>query len=115
MHPFYGPSAGLLGGRGTSATGLLSMAAYLAFWAGAIVLARRELDARFPRGGRPLADPAMDELRARYARGRHPSSCSAPDPSQTPASDSPKGARATPHSVTMAVTSAAGVTSNAGL
>ena len=45
------------------------MAAYLAFWAGAIALAKRELDARFPRGGRPGPDPAMDELRARYARG----------------------------------------------
>jgi uncharacterized membrane protein len=69
MHPFYGPSAGLLGGRGASASGLLSMAAYLAFWAGAIVLARRELDARFPRGGRPSPDRAMEEVRARYARG----------------------------------------------
>lgn len=45
------------------------MAAYLAFWAGAIALAKRELDARFPRGGRPVPDPAVDELRARYARG----------------------------------------------
>lgn len=69
MHPFYGPSAGLLGGRGASASGLVSMAAYLAFWAGAIALARRELDARFPRGGRASPDPAMDEVRARYARG----------------------------------------------
>jgi uncharacterized membrane protein len=69
MHPFYSPSARLLGGRAASASGLLSMAAYLAFWAGAIVLARRELDARFPRGGRPAPDPAMDEVRARYARG----------------------------------------------
>ena len=69
MHPFYGPSARLMGGRGGSASGLLSMAAYLAFWAGAIALAKRELDARFPRGGRPVRDPAMDELRARYARG----------------------------------------------
>ena len=45
------------------------MAAYLAFWAGAIALAKRELDARFPRGGRSGPDPAIDELRARYARG----------------------------------------------
>ena len=45
------------------------MAAYLAFWAGAIVLARRELDARFPRGGRPVPDDALALLRARYARG----------------------------------------------
>ena len=69
MHPFYGPSARLLGSRGSSASGLLSMAAYLAFWAGAIALAKRELDARFPRGGRPAPDPASEEVRARYARG----------------------------------------------
>jgi len=66
MHPFYSSSARLLGDR---AGGLASMAAYLAFWAGAIALAKRELDARFPRGGRPVADPALAELRTRYARG----------------------------------------------
>jgi hypothetical protein len=69
MHPFYGPSARLVAGRGSSASGLLSMAAYLAFWAAAIALAKRELDARFPRGGRSAADTAMAELRTRYARG----------------------------------------------
>lgn len=69
MHPFYGPSAGLLGGRGATASGLLSMAAYLAFWAAAIALAKRELDARFPRGGRSGADEALAVLRTRYARG----------------------------------------------
>lgn len=69
MHPFYGPSGRLLG-EGTSAAGLVSMAAYLAFWAGAIVLAKRELDARFPRREtRPGVDEAMAVLRVRYARG----------------------------------------------
>lgn len=68
MHPFYGPSQRLVGGRETS--GLLSMVAYLAFWAVAIALAKRELDARFPRVGRPAAfDPAVAVLRERLARG----------------------------------------------
>lgn len=70
MHPFYGPSARLLGGRTgertTTASGLLSMAAYLAFWAGALVIAKRELDARFPRA-RP--DVGVAILRERFARG----------------------------------------------
>lgn len=71
MHPFYGPSARLLGGHGTSASGLLSMAAYLAFWAAAIVIAKRELDARFPPGPRvgEQQDTAMVLLRERFARG----------------------------------------------
>ena len=71
MHPFYAPSARLLGERGSRAAGLLSMAAYLAFWAGALVIAKRELDARFPRVPRsgPVEDRAMLVLRERYARG----------------------------------------------
>jgi putative membrane protein len=73
MHPFYSPSARLVGGRESSTAGLVSMAAYLAFWAVAIGLARRELDARLPRGGRaaapPAADPAVTLLRERFARG----------------------------------------------
>jgi putative membrane protein len=73
MHPFYSPSARLVGGRESSTAGLVSMAAYLAFWAVAIGLARRELDARFPRGGRaaatPATDPAVALLRERFARG----------------------------------------------
>lgn len=70
MHPFYGPSARLLGERATSVAGLVSMAAYLAFWAGALVVAKRELDARFPRVPPDVgSDPAMRLLRERYARG----------------------------------------------
>lgn len=70
VHPFYGPNARLLGGDGTSASGVVSMAAYLAFWAAAIAIARRELDARFPRGAdRRPQDSAMVLLRERFARG----------------------------------------------
>ena len=71
MHPFYGPSARLLAGRGTSTSGLLSMAAYLAFWAVALAIAKREVDARFPKG-RSFPEPpdtAMTLLRERFARG----------------------------------------------
>lgn len=71
MHPFYGPSGRLVGGRGSDVTGLVSMAAYLAFWAGALVIGMRELNARFPRVPGPSAqrDPALAVLRERYARG----------------------------------------------
>ena len=71
MHPFYGPSARLLGDRATSASGLLSMAAYLAFWAAALAIAKRELDARFPQVAQPGSGPdrAIALLRERYARG----------------------------------------------
>jgi len=75
MHPFYSPSARLVGGRESSTAGLVSMAAYLAFWAVAIAVAKRELDARLPRGTRtgaaPAADadPAVAVLRERFARG----------------------------------------------
>lgn len=80
MHPFYGPSARLVGGRESSTAGLISMAAYLAFWAVAIAVAKRELDARFPRGWQAAgatagatagasADPAVAVLRERFARG----------------------------------------------
>lgn len=70
MHPFYGPSARQLAGRGASASGLLSMAAYLAFWAAALVIVRREVDARFPRGrNSQQPDTAMMLLRERFARG----------------------------------------------
>lgn len=70
MHPFYGPSGRLMSGRDGRLSGMLSMAAYLAFWAGALVLAKRELDRRWPH--RPLdpdADPALAVLRTRFARG----------------------------------------------
>lgn len=71
MHPFYGPSARLLADPASKAAGLASMAAYLAFWAGALAIAKRELDARFPRGAQspPTSDPAMLVLRERFARG----------------------------------------------
>ncbi|SDB93562.1 putative membrane protein [Raineyella antarctica] len=69
MHPFYEPNARQLAGRGTSASGLLSMAAYLAFWAVALVIVRREVDARFPKGRISQPDTAMVLLRERFARG----------------------------------------------
>ena len=73
MHPFYGPSGRLVGGRDrqSAAMGLVSMAAYLGFWAAALAIAKRELDARFPRVDRQTVqpDPAMTLLRERYARG----------------------------------------------
>lgn len=71
MHPFYEPNARLLAGRGTSASGLVSMAAYLAFWAVALVVLRRDLDARFPKVADvpPPTDTAMALLRERFARG----------------------------------------------
>ncbi len=49
--------------------GLLSMAAYLAFWAVALVVAKRELDARWPKTHAGMTDPAMAVLRERFARG----------------------------------------------
>jgi uncharacterized membrane protein len=68
VHPFYGPSAKLLGDRGS---GLVSMLAYLAFWAAALAIAKRELEERFPRGGPPAqqADRATQVMRERFARG----------------------------------------------
>lgn len=71
VHPFYGPSGRQLSGRDTRLSGLASMAAYLAFWAGALVIARRELDRRWPprpRSGEDT-DPALAVLRERFARG----------------------------------------------
>lgn len=68
MHPFYGPSARLMEQRG-SAAGLVSMAAYLAFWAAALAIAWRELEARFPRTDPGARDPAVTLLRERFARG----------------------------------------------
>jgi uncharacterized membrane protein len=77
MHPFYGPSQRLLDDRAGHAEGIGSMAAYLAFWAVVVVIAKREVDLRWPRvGGSPdpvatrdATDPALEALRARYARG----------------------------------------------
>lgn len=47
------------------------MAAYLAFWGAALIVARRELDRRWPPRPRIRgdADPAMTVLRSRFARG----------------------------------------------
>lgn len=71
MHPFYEPNARLLAQRDTRTSGLLSMAAYLAFWTVGLALAKHELDARFPKVARPgsASDPAMEMLRERFARG----------------------------------------------
>ena len=71
MHPFYGPSGRLVSGREPSLSGLVSMAAYLTFWAIAIAVAKKELDARLPRreSVRSADDPAVAVLRERLARG----------------------------------------------
>lgn len=70
VHPFYGPSERLMA-SGSRAAGVVSMAAYLGFWAVALFIARRELNARFPRGLTVPAgrDPAGEILRERFARG----------------------------------------------
>ena len=70
MHPFYGPSGRLLADRRGRPEGIASMAAYLVFWAAVVVVAKRELDARWPSAVRPAVDdPALEALRTRYARG----------------------------------------------
>ena len=71
MHPFYGPSGRLVSDPDSRGAGWVSMAAYLAFWAAALVVARRELDRRWPvapRGGSG-SDAALGVLRERFARG----------------------------------------------
>lgn len=85
MHPFYGPSARLLGER-SQVAGLVSMAAYLAFWAAAVAIGLRMVRDRLPAGAGPTPggagptpttadwsaramDPALAVLRERYARG----------------------------------------------
>lgn len=72
IHPFYGPSERLLRGADARGAGLVSMAAYLGFWAVALVIANRELDARFPRGGGhsgAAEDRSRVILRERFASG----------------------------------------------
>jgi uncharacterized membrane protein len=71
MHPFYGPSGRLVSGRESSLSGLVSMAAYLTFWAIAIAVAKKELDARLPRrqAAQSADDPAVAVLRERLAFG----------------------------------------------
>ena len=71
VHPFYDPSRRLVSGGDSGRTGLVSMAAYLAFWAAALVIARRELDRRWPAAPRAgsASDAALGVLRERFARG----------------------------------------------
>lgn len=71
MHPFYGPSGRQWSGSAACFGGLASMAAYLAFWAVALAVARHELDARWPRrpGTGADRDPALSVVRERFARG----------------------------------------------
>ena len=59
--------------------GIASMAAYLAFWAVVVAVAKREHGPAWPRRplsprgagrrGRTTGDPALEALRVRYARG----------------------------------------------
>lgn len=64
LHPYYAPAGG------SAQAGLVSMAAYLAFWAVVVAIAGREVNRRFPREAPPAtADPAVAMLRERYARG----------------------------------------------
>ncbi len=74
MHPYYEHSGALLARRDSRALGLVSMAAYLAFWAAAIPVAlrmlRRALAPAVPGAAAAgPADPAQEIVRARYARG----------------------------------------------
>jgi len=71
VHPYYAPSERLMSASGSRALGAVSMAAYLGFWAVALLIARREVDARFPRVTAPshAGDRAQAILRERYARG----------------------------------------------
>jgi uncharacterized membrane protein YgcG len=71
MHPFYGPNARLLSDPATARTGMLTMAAYLVFWAGAVAVGLRMLGRRFPaaQAPSPVADTAVATLRERYAKG----------------------------------------------
>lgn len=70
MHPYYGPSEALAGGRDSSWSGLVSMAAYLAFWAIAIPVTMKVLKPHLPpAAGGPAPDAAVGILRERYARG----------------------------------------------
>jgi putative membrane protein len=71
MHPFYDPNRRFLGQKETQAVGLISMLAYLIFWAAAIPIALRALK-RYsapPVAGQGAPDSALTILRDRYARG----------------------------------------------
>lgn len=76
MHPFYEHSEALLARRDSRVLGLVSMAAYLAFWAVAIPVALRMLRRALTPVSRGAGtgdagsdDLAVDIVRARYARG----------------------------------------------
>lgn len=70
MHPFYEHSGRLVADRDTRVLGLVSMAAYLLFWAAAIPVALRALRrAQASVGPDGNRDPALEIVRARYARG----------------------------------------------
>ena len=75
LHPFYGPSQRLLAGRGSQAAGVVTMVAYLAFWAGVVGIGFKMARDRLPgpspsdRGPRPEPDPAIGIVRERYAHG----------------------------------------------
>lgn len=70
MHPFYEHSDRLVADRDTRALGLVSMGAYLLFWAAAIPVALRALRrAQASVGPDGNRDPALEIVRARYARG----------------------------------------------
>ena len=70
MHPFYEHSAALLARHDSRVLGVVSMAAYLLFWAAAIPVALRMLRHALQPAGRPVTDDlAVELVRARYARG----------------------------------------------
>lgn len=70
MHPFYEHSAALLARDDSRVLGVVSMAAYLLFWAAAIPVALRMLrHALQPAGRSETDDLAVELVRARYARG----------------------------------------------
>ncbi len=71
MHPFYDANADAMQHQRPPVAGLASMLAYLAFWAVALVVARRYLDRRFPEtaANSETRDRAIGLLRERYARG----------------------------------------------
>lgn len=69
MHPFYDASRRLLRDSGSPLLGLLSMAAYLVFWAATVPLALRVLRRMLDRGVTEPADRAEATLAERYASG----------------------------------------------
>jgi putative membrane protein len=70
MHPFYEPNRKALSRKETLPAGLISMLAYLLFWAAAIPIALRALK-RYPApaSAQGAPDSALEVLRTRYAKG----------------------------------------------